>query len=115
MVKRFEDCGKVEFIQIQDDMVIIQLQYMFEMLIISCELKNGHMYICFTDNGGGIQKEILDKIFNPYFTTKGTKGTGLGLYMSKKIMNEKCDGDIKVKSKNGYTTFIISIGPKVLK
>jgi len=82
---------------------------------ISCELKNGHMYICFTDNGGGIQKEILSKIFNPYFTTKGTKGTGLGLYMSKKIMNEKCDGDIKVKSKNGYTTFIISIGPKVLK
>lgn len=47
------------------------------------------------DNGGGIPKNIREKVFNPYFTTKEQgKGTGLGLYMSKDIMQKSFGGDL---------------------
>ncbi|MEA2091416.1 MAG: HAMP domain-containing sensor histidine kinase, partial [Campylobacterota bacterium] len=50
------------------------------------------------DNAGGIEPQILDKLFNPYFTTKEEgKGTGLALYMSRKIMREHFSGDLVYK------------------
>jgi signal transduction histidine kinase len=54
--------------------------------------------ITLTDNGVGIDDEILQNVFEPYFTTKQeTKGTGLGLYMSYNII-KKMDGNIKAKN-----------------
>ena len=63
------------------------------------------------DNGDGIPKTILDKIFQPFFTTKPTgQGTGLGLSMSYEIVTKSHGGDLQVDTKVGEgTTFKISI------
>ncbi len=51
------------------------------------------------DNGGGIEEEIIEKIFDPYFTTKyQTQGTGLGLYLCLEIMMSSFGGTIKAKN-----------------
>ena len=67
--------------------------------------------ISIRDNGGGIPDEILDKIFNPFFTTKATdKGTGLGLALSNDIIREH-GGEIKVKTEQGESTEFTVILP----
>lgn len=67
------------------------------------------------DNGKGIPQDIIDKVFNPFFTTKPTgKGTGLGLSMSYDIVVQEHKGDLKVTSEVGeYAEFCITI-PKNL-
>ncbi len=65
--------------------------------------------MCFhiEDNAGGVPADIIDKVFDPYFTTKGElHGSGLGLYMSQKIVNEHCSGSIEVKNTNEGARFI---------
>ncbi|MFT7861229.1 MAG: HAMP domain-containing sensor histidine kinase, partial [Sulfurimonas sp.] len=48
------------------------------------------------DNGGGIDPSVIDKIFEPYFTTKfKSQGTGIGLYIAKNIVENKMDGTIE--------------------
>jgi len=56
-------------------------------------------YLEFIDNGGGIPQDIIDKVFEPYFTTKHKKqGTGLGLYMTHKIITESMGGEIHIEN-----------------
>ena len=77
--------------------------------IKSIDTKEGvKLTIC--DNGGGIKMSIMDKIFDPYFSTKSEKsGTGLGLYMSKTIIQEHHNGKLYIENKNGGACFIVEI------
>lgn len=66
-------------------------------------------YIKVSDNGGGIDKSVIDKIYEPYFTTKHAKqGTGIGLYMSRLIV-DRFNGEIKANNENGGASFIIKL------
>ncbi len=67
-------------------------------------------YLCIHDNGGGIENNDINRIFEPYFTTKfSAQGTGLGLYMSKMIIENSMDGELSVKNENGGACFEIEI------
>ena len=73
--------------------------------------KNGdQVLISVKDNGKGIPQKVLDKIFQPFFTTKPTgQGTGLGLSLSYDIVKVH-GGELKVETKEGKgTTFIIQL------
>ncbi|XOB62880.1 ATP-binding protein [Campylobacterota bacterium DY0563] len=88
---------------------------------IENNITNGKLYIkvnksidfaniTICDNAGGIPEKIRDKIFDPYFTTKEEgKGTGIGLYMSKIIIEQNMDGKLVSESIENGTKFIISL------
>jgi two-component system, NtrC family, sensor kinase len=67
--------------------------------------------ISIRDNGNGIPQKVLDKVFQPFFTTKPTgEGTGLGLSMSYDIIASGHNGELKVETKEGeYAEFIITL------
>jgi len=67
-------------------------------------------YIKFLDNGSGIPEKDLDSIFNPFFSAKGHRGTGLGLAVTKKIIQEH-HGQIRVSSKTGRGTAFTVVLP----
>jgi len=93
--------------------------------IKNCNFKNwGHAGIALTsfstnshtiklkicDNAKGIDNSIIDQIFDPYFTTKeDSSGTGIGLYMSKIIIEENMNGTLEVKSSPKGSCFYITL------
>jgi two-component system sensor kinase FixL len=78
-------------------------------LSIKTVLSGDHVEITVTDEGCGISEQDKEKIFSPFFTTK-KHGTGLGLCISKRIIEEHADGSLSMKSKEGKgTSFKISL------
>ena len=68
--------------------------------------QDGQGIVSVSDNGGGIDSAVIDKIFEPYFSTK-EMGTGIGLYMSKMIVERSMNGTISAHNIVGGTEFII--------
>jgi len=75
----------------------------FEPLVsVKTKKQPGAVHIIIRDNGNGIPQKVIDKIFQPFFTTKPTgEGTGLGLSMSYDIITKGHGGELKVETKEG--------------
>jgi len=99
--------------------VVLNLIKNSEDILIDKEIQNGYIKIStyetddniileVSDNGGGIKNDIIDNIFDPYFSTKTQKdGTGLGLYMSKTIIEDHCKGKLTVYNNQDGAVFSI--------
>ena len=71
----------------------------------------GERAVSVCDNAGGIPQEIIDKVFEPYFTTKGPQsGTGVGLFMSKNIIEKNMGGRLTVRNTEEGACFLIEVG-----
>ncbi len=78
---------------------IIEKKILKPFIKIATYKEDENYIISISDNGGGIDEKILPKIFNPYFSTKNEKnGTGLGLYMSKIIVEKYNNGELIVEN-----------------
>ena len=83
--------AKDEFVKIKD--------YKNKYIFIDVYKKDKNIIIKVKDNAGGIPEDIIDRVFEPYFTTKHkSQGTGIGLYMSEEIISKHLQGEILVSN-----------------
>jgi signal transduction histidine kinase len=79
-------------------------------VVINMASEDGRAVMTVTDNAGGIPEEIIDKIFDPYFSTKGPEqGTGVGLFMSKGIIEKNMGGRLTVRNTGSGAEFRIEV------
>jgi len=72
--------------------------------------ENGTSVTTVHDNGGGIPEGVIDRVFDPYFSTKiQGKGTGIGLYMSKVIIEKHMGGSLTARNRDGGAEFRIEV------
>jgi len=89
---------------------IVERQAIKPYITVRSFVENGRLVVTITDNGGGIKEEILDKIFDPYFTTKDLgKGTGIGLFLSKKIIEKNMGGHLSARNVADGSEFRIEV------
>ncbi|GAB6073369.1 sensor histidine kinase [Nautilia lithotrophica] len=99
IIRNAEDILKER--KIKEPYIKIKVFYDYKKSLCIIEIK---------DNGGGIREDIIDKIFNPYFTTKDERnGTGLGLYMSKQIVEERLKGKLYAYNDDAGAVFRIEL------
>ena len=78
------------------------------------EYDTSNVIVSIEDNAGGIKKEAMNKIFDPFFTHEKQNGTGLGLFMSKLIVENNMGGSLTAQNSSSGAKFIINI-PKICK
>jgi PAS domain S-box-containing protein len=79
-------------------------------VVITLKRENDRAVLTVADNAGGIDPAIIDRIFDPYFTTKGPdKGTGIGLFMSKTIIEKNMNGSLTVRNTDEGAEFRIEV------
>ena len=80
--------------------ILIEKDVDKKVLILNVYEENDYQVITIQDNANGVPKDIIDKIFEPYFTTKSEEnGTGIGLDLSKQIIEEKNNGFLSVENR----------------
>lgn len=85
-----------------------------KMITIHTEEKKKYVQITIEDNAGGIDKDIISKIFDPYYTTKqASSGSGLGLYIAKIIIEQNMHGKLSVSNGDEGAKFDIHIKKKL--
>jgi len=92
---------------------LIKLDKKASKIVIKVENNQDSVKISIIDNAGGISEENIEKIFEPYFSTKGKNGTGLGLYMSQMIMQKQFGTKIEISSSKKGSTFAIIVPKKL--
>lgn len=89
---------------------LLELKIPDPLISIRIYRENERSVVTIRDNGKGIREDILHKIFDPYFSTKGHgQGTGLGLYMSKAIIEKNMGGRLSARNVNGGAEFRIEV------
>lgn len=79
-------------------------------ITVTAKKQDNEIVILVSDNAGGIPENILHRVFDPYFTTKEEgKGTGLGLHMARRIIEEKMNGTLSAYNDKGGAVFEIRI------
>jgi hypothetical protein len=79
-------------------------------ITVSSFTEEGKGVVTISDNGGGIKQDIMERIFEPYFTTKDNgKGTGLGLFMAKTVIEKNMGGRLTARNVAGGAEFRIEI------
>lgn len=87
---------------------LIENQVIKPWIKISTSKNDTNLILEVSDNGGGIPESVMARIFDPYFSTKTKKdGTGLGLYMSQKIVEEHCNGVLRASNSSQGAVFTI--------
>jgi C4-dicarboxylate-specific signal transduction histidine kinase len=82
-------------------------------IVLSVQNEAENIILSVSDNAKGISEKNLPHIFEPYFSTKGKNGTGLGLYMSQMIIEKQFGGSIEVQTSSAGSTFHVKI-PKTI-
>jgi PAS domain S-box-containing protein len=81
------------------------------LVTITIARESDRSVVTVADNAGGIQEDVMEKIFDPYFTTKGPdKGTGIGLYMAKAIIEKSMGGRLTARNTATGAEFRIEVG-----
>ena len=79
------------------------------MIVIIGYQDQEYQYIEILDNGGGIKEENIDKIFDEFYTTKSKEGSGLGLYMSKVVIEDQLMGELRAENVDEGVRFVIAL------